>query len=103
MPSANVVNARLRRDARNALEHAGARPPAARECAVVVVRDGLVRGDARQNGFARSRETREEVRLDEALGDEQVGLRGDGVDLAGAAGWQRSDLHHGVLIGRYIL
>ena len=68
--------------------------------AVVVVHDRLIGGHARQDGLAAAREAGKEVRLDEALGQQQVGVGSDLVDDALAAGGKGPDLlHHGVVGG----
>ena len=72
------------------------------ELAVVVVHDRLVGGHARQDGLAAAREPCKEVRLDEALGEEQVSVSGDLVDDALAAGGQGADLLHGGVVGRHV-
>ena len=78
---------------------AGAGVGVVHELAVVVVHDRLVGGDARQDGLAAAGEPCKEVRLDEALGKEQVGVGSDLVDDALASGRQGADLHHHAVVG----
>ena len=82
-----------------ALDDARSRPRVVHELPVVVVHDGLVGGHARQHRLARPREAGEEMRLDEALGEQQVGFGGDTVDDALAAGGQGPDCDHRLVVG----
>ena len=70
------------------------------ELAVVVVHDGLVAGDARQDGLAAAGETGKEVRLNKALGKQQIAIGSNLVDDALAARRQGADLFHHAVIGR---
>ena len=58
------------------------------EAGIVVVQHGLFRGDARQDRLAPAGEACEEVRLDEALGHDQLGPVHQVVDPQLAAGGQ---------------
>ena len=67
---------------------------------VVVVHDGLVAGDARQDGLAATRETGKEVRLNKALGKQQIAIGGNLVDDALATRRQGADLFHHAVVSR---
>ena len=79
---------------------AGARMGIVHKLAVVVVHDGLVAGDARQDGLAATRETSKEVRLNKALGKQQIAIDGNLVDDALAARRQGADLFHHAVVSR---
>ena len=67
---------------------------------VVVVHDGLVAGDTGQHGLAAAREAGKEVRLDKALGKQQIAIGSDLVDDALAARRQGADLLHHAVVSR---
>ena len=71
---------------------AGTRMGIVHKLTVVVVHDGLVAGDARQDGLAATRETGKEVRLNKALGKQQIAIGGNLVDDALATRRQGADL-----------
>ena len=77
---------------------AGTRVGIIHKLTVVVVHDGLVAGDARQDGLAATRETGKEVRLNKALGKQQIAIGGNLVDDALAARRQGADLFHHAVI-----
>ena len=79
---------------------AGTRMGIVHKLTVVVVHDGLVAGDARQDGLAATRETGKEVRLNEALGKQQIAIGGNLVDNALAARGQSADLLHHAVVSR---
>ena len=79
---------------------AGTRVGIIHKLTVVVVHDGLVAGDTRQNGLAATRETGKEVRLNKALGKQQIAIGSNLVDDALAARRQGADLFHHAVIGR---
>ena len=79
---------------------AGARMRIVHKLAVVVVHDGLVAGDARKDGLAAARETGKEMRLNEALGKQQIAIGSNLVDDALATRRQGADLFHHAVISR---
>ena len=79
---------------------AGTRVGIIHKLTVVVVHDGLVAGDARQDGLAATRETGKEVRLNKALGKQQIAIGGNLVDDALATGRQGADLFHHAVVSR---
>ena len=79
---------------------AGTRMGIVHKLTVVVVHDGLVAGDTRQDGLAAARETGKEVRLNKALGKQQIAIGSNLVDDALAARRQGADLFHHAAIGR---
>ena len=79
---------------------AGTRMGIVHKLTVVVVHDGLVASDARQDGLAATRETGKEVRLNKALGKQQIAIGSNLVDDALAARRQGADLFHHAVIGR---
>ena len=79
---------------------AGTRVGIVHKLTVVVVHDGLVAGDARQDGLAATRETGKEMRLNEALGKQQIAIGSNLVDDALATRRQGTDLFHHAVVGR---
>ena len=79
---------------------AGTRMGVVHKLTVVVVHDGLIAGDAGQHGLAATRETGKEVRLDKALGEQQIAIGGNFVDDALATRRQGADLFHHAVISR---
>ena len=79
---------------RVAFEDACASFVALDEFAAVVRHDRFGRSDAGQDRFAAAREAGEEVRLDEAFGDEEVGVDGSAVDEQLAARRQQTEVCH---------
>ena len=79
---------------------AGTRVGIVHKLTVVVVHDGLVAGDARQDGLAATRETGKEVRLNKALGKQQIAIGGNLVDDALATRRQGANLFHHAVVGR---
>ena len=79
---------------------AGTRVGIVHKLTVVVVHDGLVAGDARQDGLAATRETGKEVRLNKALGKQQIAIGRNLVDDALATRRQGADLFHHAVVGR---
>ena len=64
----------------------------------MVREDRLARGDSRKNRFASAGIAGEEVRLDEALRDEEIGLHGQPVEAEATAGRQDADIGHGGVV-----
>ena len=83
---------------RVAVEDAGARIRAVDEAAAVIAHHRDLVADAGQHALAPAGKAREEVRLDEALGDQQLRLGGEPVDHAGRAGGQNAhpDVRRGI-------
>ena len=79
---------------------AGTRMGIVHKLTVVVVHDGLVAGDARQDGLAATRETGKEVRLNKALGKQQIAIGGNLVDDALTTRRQGANLFHHAVVGR---
>ena len=79
---------------------AGTRVGIIHKLTVVVVHDGLVAGDARQDGLAATRETGKEVRLNKALGKQQIAIGGNLVDDALATRRQGANLFHHAVVSR---
>ena len=79
---------------------AGTRMGIVHKLTVVVVHDGLVAGDARQDRLAATRETGKEVRLNKALGKQQVTIGGNLVDDALATRRQGANLFHHAVVSR---
>ena len=79
---------------------AGTRVGIIHKLTVVVVHDGLVAGDARQDGLAATRETGKEVRLNKALGKQQIAIGGNLVDDALATRRQGTNLFHHAVVSR---
>ena len=79
---------------------AGTRVGIVHKLTVVVVHDGLVAGDARQDGLAATRETGKEVRLNKALGKQQIAIGRNLVDDALATRRQGADLFHHAVVSR---
>ena len=79
---------------------AGTRVGIVHKLTVVVVHDGLIAGDAGQDGLTAARETGKEVRLNEALGKQQIAIGGNLVDDALATRRQGADLFHHAVISR---
>ena len=78
---------------------AGTRVGIIHKLTVVVVHDGLVAGNAGQDGLAATRETGKEVRLNKALGKQQIAIGSDLVDDALATRRQGADLFHHAVVG----
>ena len=79
---------------------AGTRMGIVHKLTVVVVHDGLVAGDTGQHGLAAAGETGKEVRLNKALGKQQIAIGGNLVDDALAARRQGADLFHHAVVSR---
>ena len=79
---------------------AGTRVGIIHKLTVVVVHDGLVAGDAGQDGLAAARETGKEVRLNETLCKQQIAFGGNLVDDALATRRQGADLFHHAVVSR---
>ena len=85
-----------------AIEDARASLVALDELAAVVRHDRLGGCDARQDRLAAAREACEEVRLDEALGDEEVGIDRRAIDEQFAARRQKTEVGHPRIILRVV-
>ena len=79
---------------------AGTRMGIVHKLTVVVVHNGLVAGNAGQHGLAAARETGKEVRLNKALGKQQIAIGGNLVDDALATRRQGADLFHHAVVSR---
>ena len=67
---------------------------------VMVVHDGLVAGDTGKDGLTAAREPGKEVRLNKALGKQQIAIDGNLVDDALATRRQGADLFHHAVVSR---
>ena len=81
---------------------AGTRMRIVHKLTVVVVHDGLVAGDTGQHGLAAARETGKEVRLNKALGKQQIAIGSNLVDDALATRRQGTDLFHHAVVSRNV-
>ena len=79
---------------------AGTRMGIVHKLTVMVVHDGLVAGNAGQHGLAAAREASKEVRLNKALGKQQIAIGRNLVDDALAARRQGADLFHHAVVSR---
>ena len=79
---------------------AGTRVRIVHKLTVVVVHDGLVASDTGQHGLTATRETGKEMRLNEALGKQQIAIGGNLVDDALATRRQGADLFHHAVVSR---
>ena len=79
---------------------AGTRMGVVHKLTVVVVHDGLIAGDAGQDRLSAAREAGKEVRLNKALGKQQITIGGNLVDDALAARRQGADLFHHAVVSR---
>ena len=68
--------------------------------AAMVGHDGLVRRDSGQHRFSAAGKAGEEMRLNKALRNQQVGLGCDPVDDALSPGWKRADFDHSRIVRR---
>ena len=78
-----------------AVQHAGAGAGGGNKLGAVVAQNGDLIAHAGQHALAAAGEAGEEVRLNEALGHQQVGLHRQPVNDAIGAGGEHADLHVG--------